>query len=79
MNQEPHFSKRQPGSSCESVEPWLTEFLVGDVPASVRASVEGHVAGCSRCSSQMAEWGALMGELAAIPVRGLDRKRLAAD
>jgi hypothetical protein len=56
MNQTEHLSTES-----------LQGFAEGALAASERASLAAHVAGCSRCAAELAEWRTLFATLAALP------------
>src|SRR4051812_9510155 len=40
-------------SNCEDVTAHMMELLYGELPADARASVDAHVAGCTRCRAEL--------------------------
>ncbi len=41
---------------CDDLEPLLTDFLEGDLPADVETEALEHVAGCRACDLYLAEY-----------------------
>ena len=54
--------------ACAAVDERLMDYLEGDLPAGDRLVLEGHLAGCARCRTLVADLRAIAGEAAALPV-----------